>query len=504
MAEEREGQGTAPVIPEAVEGGGAEKEQVHRDFQKEVAELGKISEAVATERLAIEEAEKRMERQLAKIREAQKKNVPVGPDGTENLGKSGVTWDDVMNLRTKNAEVREAQELQTKVVDRLAVKATRAGLTIPGQPVNLAKVPTDALAHLAEKDEDLRELRTRRQLAALSWWDSTTSTSGAEWVPTGFAREAVDYYYLDAPIPDLFQQVTIPEGVGDFSVPVETTQVMARLEDQQDTAGTVAGAFVNSNIAFQPLTAVAALSPKKHGLALGVSMEGVEDIVVDAVGRSRLNATRSMPRAATQAIINGQVANDTNLDDLPAASGFHSSHGYSNAGGDNGLRLHCVANTFTDAVGGPLTAVEILIARASMGNFGAREDELALITSGAGYLGLLQDPNVLTVEKMGTMATIVSGQLASVAGVPVLFTSEFPSQVDAAGINQDEDGSTNITGAILVNHRRWLFARKRAVEVTLLPHPGMDSMWVIARQRTHFVVAVQDEHSAHYLINVPY
>jgi hypothetical protein len=504
MAEERKDTPAAPVIPEAVEGGGAEKEQVHRDYQKEVAELGKLAAAAKAERLANEELSQRMDRQLERIQEAAKKNVPVGPDGTENIGKSGVSWEDVMNLRTRNPEIVEAQKDHSRAAISLMVRACRAGFASPGSPINLAKVPIEALRHLAETDEAVRDVRTRRQLAAGSWWDASTTSGGTEWVPTGFARTSVDFYFLDATVPAIFQQVTIPEGVGPFSIPIETTRAQADIESETTAAS---ANFVNTGIFSQAQTDTIDFAPLKHGLGIGFSMEGNEDIVVDVAARSQSSVTQAMPRAATQCILNGQTASDATLDVAPGTSGFISADGYSDAAGNSGLRLHCIQGTdgagtgpYVDALGAYIQVTDVLDARLKMGDFGAREDELAYITSGTGYVGMLQDTNVLTVDKMGPAATILSGQLAAAAGVPVMFTSEFPSLLTAAGV---ANGTGALTGGILVNHRRWYFATKRSIEVIMLPQPGMDAMNVIGRMRTHFKTAIAQEHNAHYHFNVP-
>ena len=494
----------APATVE-VESTVGKKEVVSAGYAEQVAELRKLvdkaEELYKAGIISDKEFEQRLEKQRQRIVEEQKKNVQLGDDGTSKIGRSGVTWEQVMSLKTSNPDIIEVQKLQSQVAMAAMVLACKHGLVQPGTSIELAKpgITSRIPMELWERIPEFSELQVRRQLAAGSWWDTATSAGGSQWVPTGFARTAIEFYFLDAAIPALFQQVTIPQNVGPFSMPVETTRGQADIE----TEGTAAAhEFIRESIFSQPQTGVAQFTPLKHGIAMGTSMEGDEDLAIQAVTRLQQLVAEAMPRAAAQSIINGQPASSALLDDAPAVSGLVSADGYSVASGVNGLRLRCIvgsAGAFTTGVGGPLVATDILDARALMGDYGARETELACITSGMGYIGLLKDPNVLTVDKMGDRATIVQGQLAAAAGVPILFTSDFPSNMAATGIDA---GTSTFSGAIVVNRTRWFFATKRNIDVILLPQPGMDRMNVIGRMRTHFVVASQTEHSTHYLIGV--
>jgi N4-gp56 family major capsid protein len=81
-----------------------------------------------------------------------------------------------------------------------------------------------------------------------------------------------------------------------------------------------------------------------------------------------------------------------------------------------------------------LTVARLRAMRRDLGAWGLDPSELIYIVSTDGYYDLLDDDNFLTVDKVGTQATLLTGQIGSVANTPVLVSAEFADvAADAVG-----------------------------------------------------------------------
>lgn len=458
--------------------------------------LSDVAKDYKAERTAMGEATERAARVLADIEKAQKMSKPVVP--SDNGPARPVSIERLMQRRSHEPKIVEMQETADRALCRAIVRAGKSGqlgFVSDGSRmmVNLKSIP----APLWEQIPEYLDLRDQISLDAGSFIDTTTSTSGSQWVPTGFSRMAVDFYFLDSGVETAFTQQMIPEGVGSFSVPIETARGQAQIDAQ---ATSVQSAYIDTTGIKTPLTGVISFTPKKLSFGYQWSMEANEDLAVDMLQRALRQVPAGIRRGVRQCIINGQTASDATLDDAPAASGLETADGWADATGEESLRLHTIVNGHTTAVGAALTFADTLTGRKAMGKFGANPAELALVLSPGAYIGLLgDDTHVTTLEKFGPQATVLTGQLAAVGGVPVFFDSELLDTLDAGGINA---GTGAVGGAVLFNRTRWWLATKRQIDVNIIPGQGMDVMTVLGRWRGDSQVAISTEHSAHYFINL--
>ena len=70
--------------------------------------------------------------------------------------------------------------------------------------------------------------------------------------------------------------------------------------------------------------------------------------------------------------------------------------------------------------------------RADLGVWGLDPAEVVFVVSSEVYYDLLEDTNFMTVDKVGPAATILTGQIGTVANVPVLVSGEFDSKAAGA------------------------------------------------------------------------
>jgi len=76
----------------------------------------------------------------------------------------------------------------------------------------------------------------------------------------------------------------------------------------------------------------------------------------------------------------------------------------------------------------------------------------------------LQIPEVVTLEKFGPQATILSGQLASLAGVPIVMSRFMGADLETTGLF-DSTGSQNRTGYLIFNADSWYQYLRRQISI---------------------------------------
>ncbi len=102
------------------------------------------------------------------------------------------------------------------------------------------------------------------------------------------------------------------------------------------------------------------------------------------------------------------------------------------------------------------------------------------------YVGLLSDSSVLTLEKYGPRATILTGELGRLDGAPLIVSEYVRQDLNASGVY---DGvTTNRTLALTVNRNAWLSGIRRTPTVKILQelYAESDQLGIIASVRRAF------------------
>lgn len=95
-----------------------------------------------------------------------------------------------------------------------------------------------------------------------------------------------------------------------------------------------------------------------------------------------------------------------------------------------------------------LVVADIDSARASMGKYGVKAGDCVLAVSPSAYFTLVDESEVATVDKFGPNATILTGELAKVRGIPVIVNESVPF---VAGV-----GANHAIG-VLFNRRMFFY-----------------------------------------------
>ena len=100
-----------------------------------------------------------------------------------------------------------------------------------------------------------------------------------------------------------------------------------------------------------------------------------------------------------------------------------------------------------------MTVAKLQLLRRDLGAWGLDPSELVYIVSTENYYDLLEDTNFLTVDKVGTQATLLTGQIGAVGNTPVLVSAEFADKADGA------------VGAICFNPGNFVAGNQRGLRI---------------------------------------
>jgi hypothetical protein len=207
-----------------------------------------------------------------------------------------------------------------------------------------------------------------------------------------------------------------------------------------------------------PPTRKVTLTAVKFAARALISKELEEDSILPMLPWLRDELVDYMAADLEDCTINGDTSATHQDSDVTAADDPRKNF--------NGLRKLTASGFKTDVSATPTVANTIRANRKKMGRYGVQPGQLAHICSMSDYLQLLADSSVITMEKYGPYATIVTGELAKVDGSPVIVSEYVRQDLNATGVY---DGVTSTkTELITVNTRGALFGERRGVTVQVL------------------------------------
>ena len=298
------------------------------------------------------------------------------------------------------------------------------------------------------QDYDPRALRAWQESVARAM-DSTTAGAGDELVPQEEAGQLWADVNVETAVASLFETVTMPSNP--FDVPLQLGDV----NWYPGTANTAATA-TDLKTAKQTLTA--------HELVGMVpwAYELDEDAVVAMMAEVRSTLLRNAAQVLDDVLLNADASAGNNINhdgQTLAASAAGKAHYL--LGFDGLLHLPLVDNSAMQNDFNAKPTVDMCNQlRRMLGKYGVRPSELAFITDVGTYIAMQAVDSFQTLDKLGPRATLLTGQLGAVEGVPVI-VSEQLRLADADG-KVTSDGNVADTGRLLlVNRTQWRKGFKR-------------------------------------------
>jgi len=283
--------------------------------------------------------------------------------------------------------------------------------------------------------------------------DSTTSGSGDELLDTQEARALWDDVNLETSVAPLFNTVQMPSNP--FQIPLQ-------LGDVNWYPGTESVSTKRTGLATARQTFTA------YELAAEVpwSYDLDEDSVIAMMEELRRSLMRNAREVIDDVILNGDttVTNNINADGATIAN-TDAGKGQWLLGFDGLLHLPLVDNTSQATDHNAAVSDDMFNeVRSKLGKYGVRPSETVYVTDVNTFIRALSVSNFRTLDKFGPQATLLTGQLGAVEGIPVI-VSEQMALADTDGKVTDAGNGTNTGRLLIVNRSQWRVGFKRELTI---------------------------------------
>lgn len=257
---------------------------------------------------------------------------------------------------------------------------------------------------------------------------TTGAGTGDEYVPTGMQAQLWADMFLTSKIRALIPSIPMPTDP--FDIPLGWGTVTWRKGTQN--------AATTPN---DPATAKSTLTSTEQVAEVNWAYDFDEDAVIAVLPTLRAELARDGAEQMDKFMLNGDSTDagtgNINLDDAnPPDDSYYLSLG------QDGIRhLYLVDNTAQSTdVNAALTDVHVRSGIGRLGKYAADVSRLALVTDAETYVNnMLGLANVVTVDKFGPSATVLTGQLSAYSGIPVV--------VSGAMAEAEDDGKVSTTAA---------------------------------------------------------
>ena len=253
---------------------------------------------------------------------------------------------------------------------------------------------------------------------------------------------------------DIRERLIIENLFTSFAMPSVTMNMPLNPEAGYGTWVTTAqlGAATSSGTARTHGLTDTTISAHKLATKELLTYEEEDDAMIAMVPLIRDAAVRRMAKSSDKALLLGD-------------SGVSAGAGEGNYP-FNGLATIAQDDTRTTTVAGAnfaaakTTVANLRAMRRQMGVHGHNPSDLVFVVSHDAYYDLLDDAEFQTMDKVGDRATILTGQIGSAGGTPVVVSGEFPAKATSAvaGI------CVNMANYILGNYKGLTIERERSVE----------------------------------------
>jgi len=383
------------------------------DVERIKEDLLSISEQLADQG----QRQKALDERVSNIERALSQKVEVG---LEKLAVKGDTpqekLDNFLALRVDDPRVKECQDLiDAYTVFALARKAR--GLSYES-------------SHLHQRFQEIVKQVTGAQLPG--------------YIPIQFSARVIELIRLEPTLRRLFPTVDMTSDT--LRVPIQLTGTKIY------KVGVGAQIPLSTPEAQSPVEFIA----KKAGGGFTVVDEVQEDSIVPLMPLLQQDLAWAFAWGIDDAIVNGDDSTTHMDSDVTANNDIRKIW--------QGLRKIALAGTAKVDFGNQAPTVDKLRQiRSAMGVYAANLNQLVWVVSLETYVRLLSLPEVLTVDKYGPQATVITGELGKFDGIPIVISPVIRTDLNASGVY---DGTTtNRTVLFLVNRATWAVAERRNIRV---------------------------------------
>ena len=260
----------------------------------------------------------------------------------------------------------------------------------------------------------------------------------SSWLAEEFSNQVLVDLELDLKIEALFPKITMPENRNTFSIPAVIDNVQAYLIAPGDDA--VSSAIASAKVTF---------ATSRIKTLIGVTDQADHETVTMMTELVKQRLVKQLAKASEDALINGDTTVPSANDPRKAFDGL--------------LKMALDAGNTADCGGVAPTATLIMEGRTQLGIHGVNISDIAIICDFQTGFKLLELTEVTTVDKFGPQATIITGEIGKIWGIPIVISEYIRHDLDPDGT--DTIGSNSTTVMLFVNRNYFAVADRGAVTV---------------------------------------
>tara|TARA_R110000824_G_scaffold249220_1_gene438141 strand:- start:10 stop:1449 length:1440 start_codon:yes stop_codon:yes gene_type:complete len=354
------------------------------------------------------------------------------------------------------------EEFQSAVDDYNLTKTIRRSGTAPK-----AKARLDEIVNRAPNPEIRR-----------AFVDSTGS--GGDWIPDVMLPQLERNLEMQRRVAAIFE--TTP--MSDKTVILPFLSSGYRPYKKIAATGDDPAQFTSSTMT----TAARTITASGFAVRAQVDADASEDSILAALPIIRQEIVQALVDGEEDAIINGNDVTSGDVDAL-ASWDIRGRWGTSGLGGTNdhrkawlGLR-HRAFNVSTDTAAAE-TLAGIVALRSALDAPHGTDGDLVLIASPEAYLKvLIQLSEVKTLEQFGPQYTALSGQIATISGMPIILSEFISADLATTGLYTGSGATTSI---IVANRSRFKLGQRAGAAVEIDKDITRSMYDVVASSRTAF------------------
>jgi hypothetical protein len=308
--------------------------------------------------------------------------------------------------------------------------------------------------------------------------DTLTSGEGSQWTTTEFSSQLISIIDVIANVVNLFPSIDIPRGRKSITVPRLSAHAQVYGLDQN--VSVPAAAIPHTVIGTENVE----LTPKVFATRVPFSYEFEEDCILAAIDIIRGDIGTALGLGIEDAVLNGSTLETDmdNADTIKLWAGNIAEH----LKHFDGIRKNMVTTGVTKVAmdSTNFTYAKALSVKGNMGvRYGLNFKKGVWITGGIGYIKLLGLPEVVTIEKYGPAATVVSGEIGKLAGSPAIVSEKIYENLASTGLYTGT-GSTTLLLYLFTDG--FLVGNKRDFTVELTKEPAVQQYEMVATIRKAF------------------
>ena len=413
-----------------------------------------------------------IEQQVKSLKEAQRlmeesvyRADSVEVTGTDSELKKFVNKDGTIRWTTGKTQVKTAAGVQT---------VTEAGLLDTDENLSNWHVEMKRLANdrmmvksmlVGDKNTPKLDLAIARHLAVAPR-SIAAQVSKANYDGSGVGAELIQDQFLA----QLHMEYEVPTVVRSlFSEVQMTSNTMLAPRINRGGRPYIKGTVTSDNPALYPVSTVsmgqAQITAKGLSTRYILDEELIEDSAVLLLPAMQRMIAKDMRDAVEDALINGDSA--ATHQDAIASWNIRERWGSTGLGGTNdhrrvfkGLRAAAYDKSTTLDVNNA-DAAKVLELISKLGEYAA-SDKVLIVSPEALYETLMGLDQVITLDKFGAQATILSGQMGSIFGMPIVVSRFMSDDLATSGLYT---GTGATTGMLCVSRDSWNIFARRGIQI---------------------------------------